>query len=365
MYFCTNFLVLIFGDSLCWYLITNLFGIESISGKIIVGAVIFILSVLTFFAFIIVNKKDNLLTRLFYVVSFTWLGCLSNFCLVSAFACSVFWLFKIAGLAYPAWLFKSFIVAATLLLSAKSIYNAYRIKVKKTTIYIKNLPSAWENKKIIHISDIHLGPILREKFFHQVIEKIKSLKPDAVFITGDFFDGSESDFSWVKKPLNNLEATLGVYYSLGNHDFILGADRVIDLLKGEHITILNNRLIEKEGMQIIGLDFTPDKNFDLKREVLSAAGYNGAKPSILLFHEPKDTVKSQGVGIDLQLSGHTHGGQMFPFNFLAKLYYHNHSHGIFRRGDYTLSVTAGVGTWGPPMRIGTRSEIVVMSLRQK
>jgi len=365
MYFYTNLFVLIFGSGICWYLVINLFSIESILGQIIAGVIIFVLSALTFFAFLIVNKKDNLLVRLFYTISFIWLGCLLNFCLVSAAICFVFWLLKINGLIYPAWLFRSILAVGTILLSLKSLYNAYEIRVKEAIIYIKNLPPAWENKRIIHISDIHLGPILRENFFHQVIDKIKSLKPDAVFITGDFFDGSESDFSWVKKPLNNLEAPLGIYYSLGNHDFMLGADRVINLLKGENITILNNRLIEKEGLQIIGLDFTPDKNFDLKREVLAAAGYDGAKPSILLFHEPKDTVKSQGVGIDLQLSGHTHGGQMFPFNFLAKLYYHNHSHGIFRHGDYTLSVTAGVGTWGPPMRTGTRSEIVLMTLRQK
>jgi len=118
-------------------------------------------------------------------------------------------------------------------------------------------------------------------------------------------------------------------------------------------------------MQIIGLDFNPDHNFDLNRAILAHSGYSAFEPSILLFHEPKETVKSQGVGIDLQLSGHTHAGQMFPFNFLARYFYHNHAHGLFRRGDYTLSVTAGVGTWGPPMRTGSRSEIVELTLRKK
>ena len=206
---------------------------------------------------------------------------------------------------------------------------------------------------------------MREDFFHRVIKKIESLKPDAVFLTGDLFDGSESDFSWVNSPLNNLNAPLGLYYSLGNHDFTLGADRVIDLLSGEDIIVLSNRMIVKEGLQIIGLDFNPDRNFNLDRAILAHSGYSAATPSILLFHEPKETVKSQGVGIDLQLSGHTHAGQMFPFNFVARYFYHNHAHGLFRRGDYTLSVTAGVGTWGPPMRTGSRSEIVELTLRKK
>ncbi len=365
MYLYLNLITLGLGSFSGWYLIVELFDIYNYQVRLILGIIVFILAFSAFLSSIIVHKKDNLLVRLFYLTSCSWLGVLLNFGLSVLVISIIFWITKIVGINLSADLFKVLLITSTLVFSAKSFYNANRIVVKKYTVAIKNLPPAWENKRIIHISDVHLGPVLRQNFFTKVIKKIENLRPDAVFLTGDLFDGSESDFSWVNKPLNNLHAPLGLYYSLGNHDFTLGADRVIDLLSGEDIIVLNNRMIIKDGLQIIGLDFNPDRNFDLNREILSHSGYSAIKPSILLFHEPKDTVKSQGLGIDLQLSGHTHAGQMFPFNFIARYLYHNHSHGLFRRGDYTLSVTAGIGTWGPPMRTGSRSEIVEITLRNK
>lgn len=365
MYFYLNISVLSLGSFSAWYLICFLFGIDNPVARLILGIIIFVLAVSTFLASIVVNKKDTLLVRIFYIISCSWLGVLLNFGLTALVLGPLFWVLRLNGINLSDGLFRLALIVITIISSTKSFYNAYEIKVQRYTVAIKNLPSGWHNKRIIHISDVHLGPILREDFFHRVIRKIEDLKPDAVFLTGDLFDGSESDFSWVNSPLNNLNAPLGLYYSLGNHDFTLGADRVIELLKGEDIIVLSNRMIVKEGLQIIGLDFNPDRNFDLDRAILAHSGYSAAIPSILLFHEPKDTVKSQGVGIDLQLSGHTHAGQMFPFNFVARYFYHNHAHGLFRRGDYTLSVTAGVGTWGPPMRTGSRSEIVELTLRKK
>jgi len=365
MYFYLNISVLSLGSISAWYLINYLFGIDNPLVRLILGIIIFVLAVSTFFASFIVNKKDTLWVRIFYIISCSWLGILLNFALTALVLSPTFWLLKLNGIHLSDELFRILLLVITVISSAKSFYNAHEIKVQKYVVAIKNLPTAWQDKRVIHISDVHLGPILREDFFHRVIRKIEDLKPDAVFLTGDLFDGSESDFSWVNSPLNSLNAPLGLYYSLGNHDFTLGADRVIDLLRGEDIVVLSNRMVVKEGMQIIGLDFNPDHNFDLNRAILAHSGYSAFEPSILLFHEPKETVKSQGVGIDLQLSGHTHAGQMFPFNFLARYFYHNHAHGLFRRGDYTLSVTAGVGTWGPPMRTGSRSEIVELTLRKK
>ena len=365
MYLYLNLSVLGIGGVSVWYLIIFLFDLKSPTLRLLIGGIIFVLAVLAFISSFVIHKKDTLWVRLFYIISCSWLGVILNFVLVVAVLAPIFWLFKINSVVLSQNLFRGLLIIVTALFSAKSFYNAYHLKVKRYTVFIKNLPLAWQGKRVIHISDVHLGPILREDFFHKVIKKIEDLKPDAVFLTGDLFDGSESDFSWVNNPLNDLKAPLGLYYSLGNHDFILGTDRVKSLLKGEEIVILDNRMVKVEGLQIIGLNFNPDRNFDLNREILSNSGYCAAEPSILLFHEPKETVKSQGIGIDLQLSGHTHAGQMFPFNFLSKLLYHNHSHGLYRRGDYTLSVTAGVGTWGPPMRTGSYSEIVELTLRNK
>ena len=365
MYFFLSIFILLFGNLLAWYFIVYFFGLDYSYGRIIAAVFVAIMGLSTLFSFVFVHRRDTLFVRVYYFISATWMGTLLSFALTAAFLCLTSWILRIFSVIMPVSLFRWLLVLGTILLVIKSFSNAYRIKIKKYTVAIKHLPHAWEGKRVIHISDVHLGPILREDFFHRVINKVKELNPDAVFLTGDLFDGAESDFSWVNSPLNDLNAPLGLYYSLGNHDFILGAEKVINLLLGENITVLSNRMVEKEGLQIIGLDFTPDRDFDMKRAVLAHTGYSAEKPSIFLFHEPKDTVKSEGVGIDLQLSGHTHGGQMFPFNFLARYFYHNHSHGIYKRHDYTLSVTAGVGTWGPPMRTGSNSEIVVLTLRKK
>ena len=365
MYFYLSLFILAVGNALIDYLIIHFFGLDSWTARIVVSSFVTLMALSTLISFVWVHKRDSLLVRLYYTSAAVWMGIILSFCLTTIGLVIVSLALKIFSLEFPTWLFRLILLFGTLFLALKSYRNAWKIKIKKYEVSIKHLPSAWIGKRIIHISDIHLGPILREDFFHRVIKKVKELNPDAVFITGDLFDGAESDFSWVSSPLNDLNAPLGLYYSLGNHDFILGADRVIDLLRGENINVLSNRMIEKEGLQIIGLDFTPDRNFDMKREILAHTGYSAVKPSILLFHEPKDTVKSEGVGIDLQLSGHTHGGQLFPFNFLARYFYHNHSHGIYKRHDYTLSVTAGVGTWGPPMRTGSNSEIVIITLRKK
>lgn len=365
MYFSLNLIVLTLGSFSGWYLIVNLLDINNHQARLVLGILVLMLAVSAFLSSIIVHKKDNLLVRMFYLISSSWLGILLNFGLTALALSVIFWSLKIIDVDLSSDLFKTLLIIGTLVFSIKSFFNAHQIVVKKYVVTIKNLPVAWQNKRIIHISDVHLGPVLRQNFFIRVISKIESLKPDAIFITGDLFDGSESDYSWVNNPLNNLRAPLGLYYSLGNHDFTLGADRVIDLLRGEDIVVLSNRMVVKEGLQIIGLDFNPSRNFDLNREILANSGYLAKTPSILLFHEPKDTVKSEGLGIDLQLSGHTHAGQMFPFNFLTRYFYHNHSHGLFRRSDYTLSVTAGVGTWGPPMRSGSRSEIVELTLQNK
>lgn len=365
MYFFYTIFALLAGNILTWTLVINFFNVQSLWQRILLVWIILFLGSSSLMSFLWVHKKDTKLVRLYYFISASWMGLVLNFLLSAAAVGLIYLAASIFSLPITLFHINILTLASTIFLTIVSFRNAFEISVKRDVVKIKNLPQAWEGKRIVHISDVHLGPILRQDFFHKVIRRIEDLKPDAVFITGDLFDGAESDFSWVKSPLNNLNPPFGVYYSFGNHDFSLGHERVSDLLKAENINILDNRLIEKEGVQIIGLNFTPDRNFDLKRAVLASTGYQPAKPSIVLFHEPKDTSKLKGIGVDLLLSGHTHGGQMFPFNYLASYFYHHHSHGIYRDMDFTLCVSSGVGTWGPPMRTGSKSEIIELTLHKK
>ena len=365
MYFYYTIIALVGGNALGWFLITNFFNVQSLSLKIFLAILILFLGASSMISFLWVHKRDTLFVRLYYFISASWMGLLLNFILVTAGASLLFLVCLGLGIRIDWQTINIIMIVGTIWLTIFSYYNAFIINIERHVVEIKNLPEAWNGKKIVHVSDVHLGPILRQGFFDNIIKKIKSLEPAAVFITGDLFDGAESDFSWVTLPLDTLNAPLGLYYSFGNHDFTLGHKRVTGLLQGKNITILDNLLVEKEGLQIVGLSFTPDRDFDLKRAVLAHNNYKSTEPSIVLFHEPKDTAKLRGIGVDLLLSGHTHGGQMFPFNYLANYFYHQHGNGLYRNSDFTMCVTSGVGTWGPPMRTGTQSEIVELTLQKK
>ena len=365
MYFYYTIVALIGGNGFGWFLIVNYFNVQSVWQKLLIAVIVLFLGASSMISFLWIHKRDTPMVRLYYFISASWMGLLLNFIIVTAATSFSYLVLQGFGINIDWRTVNLIMILGTLWLTGFSYYNAFIVRIEKHIVRIKDLPVAWDGQRIIHISDIHLGPILRQKFFEKVINKIKDLQPAAVFVTGDLFDGAESDFSWVTLPLDSLNTPLGLYYSFGNHDFILGHKRVTDLLQGQNITILDNLLVEKEGLQIIGLNFTPDRDFDIKRAVLSNNDYQPTKPSLVMFHEPKDTAKLRGIGIDLLLSGHTHGGQMFPFNYLASYFYHQHSNGIYRDMDFTMCVTSGVGTWGPPMRTGTQSEIVELTLQKK
>ncbi|MDD3285805.1 MAG: metallophosphoesterase, partial [Patescibacteria group bacterium] len=157
-------------------------------------------------------------------------------------------------------------------------------------------------------------------------------------------------------------ASKGVFYAFGNHDLILSENRVRALLANSNIQILGNEIVKVDGLQIVGLNCYYEGRLDVKGKILSRLGYKPDKPSILLYHEPKDLKAAQEAGIDLQLSGHTHGGQMFPFNLVAKMLYRGFSGGFYRFKNFSLSVSHGAGTWGPPLRLGSRSEISLIKL---
>lgn len=294
-----------------------------------------------------------------------WIGLLINLLLLALLAVILKLLFGAVGLEIPETMFRLPLVMIALLISFIGVFRAISPRVVSYEVSIKDLPEAWNNKVIVHISDVHLGPVYRQRFFYDLLARINDLRPEAVFITGDLFDGMESDFSWLNHPLNLLEAPKGVFYDFGNHDLYLGFDRVVSLLQGNRIDILDNKMKVVDGLQIIGVNYSFENSFDLERAIIEKAGYDKAKPSILLFHAPKNIDLAKSAGIDLQLSGHTHDGQIWPFNFVAKWAHQGYGYGLFVEGDFNLVVNGGAGSWGPPMRTAARSEIVKITLKKK
>lgn len=363
LFFAVSALVLLFGHFLAWLSFVKFFGLTTISAKIIIAAVIVVMFISAILASYLIHKLDNVVTRWYYMLAGFWIGMLLNFGLM-VLAILIVKLFGIwFNFQLELQLIKTVLIMGTLLISALGLYNAFTPKVKEYEVKIKDLPAAWHDKTVVQISDVHLGPVYRHHFFSRVINRVNKLEPEAVFITGDLFDGMESDFSWVHAPFANLKTSKGVYYSFGNHDLYLGFDRVIDLLKDGQVKILDNKLVVVDDLQIIGISYSFNRDFDLYEAILENSGYDETKPSILLYHEPKNISLAMKAGIDLQLSGHTHRGQLFPFGALANLAYKGYGYGLFMKDGFSLIVSSGLGTWGPPMRTPNRSEIVKIILR--
>jgi len=364
IFFSFSFLVVLAGHFFLWFFLVKLLGITSFNYQVILGSLLFFFFVSAIISSFFIHQWDNLFTRWYYILSGFWIGSLVNFGLMLILVLILKFIGPALGWPVPVFYLRLVFFSGTILLSLWGAYNAWQPRVTEYTVSIKDLPAAWQGKTVVQISDVHLGPVYRQHFFSRIVAQVKALQPEAVFITGDLFDGMEADFSWLSQPFSELSAPRGLYYSFGNHDLYLGFERAKELLP-ESIEVLDNRLMVVDGLQIIGLNYSFNKDFDLEKAILEQVGYSPAQPSILLFHEPKNIVLAKNAEIDLQLSGHTHRGQLFPINWLVKAIYRGYGYGLFQEGDFSLIVTNGVGTWGPPLRTSGRGEIVKITLQKK
>ncbi len=363
IFFAISALVLLLGHLLAWLAVVKFFALTALNAKVMAAVAVAVLFFSIILAFYLIHKWDNLFTRWYYILAGVWMGALVNFGLMLLAALIIKFLGPQLGFVVTTSFLRAFLIFGTLVLTTFGLFNAFTPRVKEYEVRIKDLPPAWEGKKVVHISDVHLGPVYRERFFSRVIDRINRLEPEAVFITGDLFDGMEADFSWLNHPFAKLKTKKGVFYSFGNHDLYLGFDRVHELLKDGQVTILDDKLEIVDGLQIIGVNYSFNQDFNLYEAIFQQVGYSEKKPSLLLYHEPKNTQFAVKAGIDLQLSGHTHRGQLFPFNFLARMAYKGYGYGLFQINGFSLVVNSGLGTWGPPLRTINRSEIVQITLR--
>ncbi len=365
IFFAVSILVLMAGHILFWLAFITLFHIASFEGRLLAALIIIFLYLSTVSASYLIHKIDNLLTRWYYIVTGFWIGLFVNFCLMII----LIYVLKLGGdyfdYHFPLTTFKIIFFGGASMLSLFGLYSAWQPKISSYEVVIKDLPDSWDNKVVVQISDVHLGPVYRKHFFSRLLSRVQALNPEAVFITGDLFDGMESDFSWLNHPFKRMSVPRGIYYSFGNHDLYLGFKRASALLKESPIVMLDDKMVLVDDLQIIGINYSFNKDFDLEAAILKQVGYSKSKASILLFHEPKNIKFAKSAEIDLQLSGHTHNGQLFPFNYLAKLFYKGYAAGLFKDGDFSLIVNRGAGTWGPPMRTSGRSEIVKIILKKK
>lgn len=217
----------------------------------------------------------------------------------------------------------------------------------------------WKGKKLVFLSDFQLGNIYRQGFTARVVKAIQSLDPYAVLIGGDLYDGVVCDEEKLIEPLRALHPPGGTYFITGNHEYYLpDVPHALAMIRAVGITVLDDKKIDIGGIDIIGVDYrSAHKKEDFKK-ALERIGVDRAKPSILLKHEPTDLGVAAEAGVSLDLSGHTHHGQIFPLMLFTWQIYRGFDYGLKRLGAMQIFTSSGVGTWGPPLRLGTASEIV-------
>jgi predicted MPP superfamily phosphohydrolase len=246
------------------------------------------------------------------------------------------------------------------------------VKVEELEIAIARLPRNFDGFTIVQLSDIHVGPTIGRAFIEHLVARTNALRPDLVAITGDLVDGSVAELADAIAPLKNLIARHGVYFVTGNHEYYAGVDEWLDELTRLGIRVLRNERVSIAGddgaaIDLAGVDdfhsrgFAPGHGADLPRAL---ADRDPSRPVVLLAHQPRAVHEAARHGVDLQLSGHTHGGQIWPFHWMVRLQ-QPYIAGLVREGPTLLYVSRGTGYWGPPMRLGAPAEITRLVLRAK
>ncbi len=314
---------------------------------------------------LLVHWQENLVTRMAYLVSSVWIGAFVHLLLACVAAWIVAAILRVVGMggAVGDQITLALVLLAALSATVYSLWNAAHPVVKPVGVQVRDLPDQWVGRKIVQLSDVHIGAILREGFLAEVVRKTNEQNPDLVVITGDLFDGAGLELGRMAQPLNELRPPLGTFFITGNHETYVGVERSLSALDGTRVRVLRDEIVEIDGIQLVGIDYPlmgQRKNLD---SILTRI--DRERPCILLYHEPAYSDTMKALGIDLQLAGHTHRGQMWPFNYITKRVYRGHDYGLHTDSDYNLYTSCGVGTWGPPLRSGNRPEIVVFTLQKK
>jgi len=290
----------------------------------------------------------NIFSRVFYTISAFWMGILF-------FAFCALLIYEMVNLFYTIPQAGWIIISVVSLLSIISAINAIGIVVKEVEVPIKKLK---KDITIVQLSDIHIGTIRNSGFLKKIVRKVEELNPDIVMITGDMVDGSASLHGDMFNEFNKLNNP--IYFVTGNHEVYEGVDNVYALFNDTKIKILKNEAVNFDGIQIIGIEYSENKQH--LEKALENINIDKEKPSVLMYHSPQGMEDAKKAGIDLQIAGHTHNGQIVPFNLLVKMAF-KHIQGLYNLRGMFLYVSPGTGTWGPYMRLGSKNEITLLKLK--
>jgi hypothetical protein len=314
-------------------------------------------------ASLLAYRYTNVFVRVFYKAAAVWMGLVSFLFLATASSWIILGIGWLAGLDVPFHRIVEVLYGAAAVVGVCGVFNASWTRITRTTVRLANLPEAWRGRRAALISDVHLGHVRNGSFLRRMVAKILQEEPDLIFIAGDLFDGTAIDAARAAKPLNKLTAPHGVYFVAGNHEQFGDDSRYLQAVAATGVRVLSNEKVEADGLQIIGVPYRNATQDGHLASVLHRIGVDRDRASILLTHAPDRPEIAEAAGVSLQLSGHTHLGQFIPWSWMARRIYRQFVYGLSRIGKMQVFTSSGAGTWGPPLRLGSNPEIVVLDFQ--
>jgi uncharacterized protein len=305
-------------------------------------------------------RFNNLPLRWFYTLSAVWLGALSFLFFAACFTWIIYGAARLGGVHPDQRMLVGAMLGIASLLSVAALVNAEWTRTKRITVRLPNLPPSWRGRKAALVSDLHLGHVHNAGFARRMVSKINALRPDIVWIAGDLYDGTSIDATRAIEPLRFLKPPLGTFFVEGNHEEFFNPAKYLSAIRGVGVRVVENEKLDVDGLQILGVTYRDATHARHFGSVLEAIGVDRGRASVLLTHAPDQVAVAAEAGIGLQVSGHTHVGQFLPYTWLAARIYKQFVYGLQRSGSMQVYTSSGAGTWGPPLRLGSNPEIVLI-----
>jgi hypothetical protein len=322
--------------------------------KVTVGA----LSVSFLAASLLAFRYSNPTLRTFYRIAAVWLGIVSFLFFAAGVSWVIFGITRLAGANVDFHDIVTVLYAVAVLSGVAGVLNAGWTRIRRITVRLENLPETWRGRTAALVSDLHLGHVRNGSFLRRIVAKVMRENPDAVFVAGDLYDGTAIDAAKAAEPLRALRAPHGTYFVAGNHEQFGDDSRYLQAVSNAGVRVLHNEKVEADHLQIVGVPYNHASQDEHLQSVLRQIGVDRNRASILLTHAPDRPHIAEKEGISLQVSGHTHLGQFFPWTWMARRIYRQFVYGLSRIGKMLVYTSSGAGTWGPPLRLGSSPEIV-------
>jgi predicted MPP superfamily phosphohydrolase len=356
--------ILFLGHGFLYRTLVRFFGLANPSVLLTMRVGMALLSVSLVVTSFLAFRYSNLLVRCLYTGAASWLGILYFFILAALLAWILYGLAKLFHFPLDRKILIEILIGMPFVASLYGFINAGVVRITRISVQIPGLSNSWKGKTAVWVSDTHLGPVRNFGFAQKIAAMVQDLHPDIVFVGGDLYDGEAVDVDKVIEPFSRISAPYGTYFITGNHEEFYDNTKYLQAVRRAGMRVLYNEKVDLDGLQIIGVDYRDTREEESFESILKKIGIDRKKPSILLKHAPFHLQAARDHGIVLQLSGHTHHGQVFLFRFITSRVYQGYDYGLKRFGDLLVYTSSGAGTWGPPVRVDTKPEIVVITFMQ-